>query len=113
VCRGAGLAGEITARPPLLAGVEALARGGVRTGASGRNWEAYGDAVELPEGLEDWRKDLLTDPQTSGGLLIAVAPEGAEAVLDLARARGFGATAVVGRLSEGPAGITVVTTPVG
>ena len=109
VCRGAGLAGEITAAPPLLAGVEALARAGVRTGASGRNWDAYGEAVVLPEGLADWRKDLLTDPQTSGGLLIAVAPEGAEAVLDLARARGFGAAAVVGRLSEGPAGITVLS----
>jgi len=109
VCRGAGLAGEITAAPPLLPGVEALARAGVRTGASGRNWDAYGEAVVLPDGLEDWRKDLLTDPQTSGGLLIAVAPEGAQAVLDLARARGFGATAVVGRLNEGPAGIKVLS----
>ena len=108
MCRGAGLAGELTTAPPLLAGVEALARAGVRTGASGRNWDAYGEAVVLPERLEDWRKDLLTDPQTSGGLLIAVAPEGAEAVLNLARARGFAAATVVGRLSEGPAEIKVV-----
>jgi rhodanese-related sulfurtransferase len=47
----------------------------VRTGASGRNWASYGDAVDLPAGLEDWRRDLLTDPQTSGGLLIAVAAD--------------------------------------
>ena len=107
ICRGAGLAGEITANPPLLAGVEALARSGIRTGASGRNWEAYGEAVALPAGLDAWRQDLLTDPQTSGGLLIAVAPEGAEVVLALARTRGFDAAAIVGRLSDGPAGITV------
>jgi selenide,water dikinase len=109
VCRGSGLAAEITASPPLLAGVEALARAGVRTGASGRNWEAYGHGVVLPEGLEPWRQDMLTDPQTSGGLLIAVAPEGVAAVLDVARARGFAAAEVVGRLSAGPPVITVVS----
>src|SRR5882757_6584371 len=45
ICRGAGLGAEIGADPPLLAGVEALARSGVRTGASTRNWASYGEAV--------------------------------------------------------------------
>lgn len=108
MCRGAGLSAEIAAEPPLLDGVEALAREGVRTGASGRNWASYGDSVTLPAGLPEWRRDLLTDPQTSGGLLIACAPEAADAVLDLVRGRGFGRAAVVGRLSKGPPLIQVV-----
>src|SRR6201996_2978157 len=83
MCRGAGLSAEIAAAPPLLAGVEALAKAGVRTGASGRNWASYGGDVSLPAGLDDWRRDLLTDPQTSGGLLIAVAEADAPGVLDL------------------------------
>jgi len=107
MCRGARLGAEIAADPPLLAGVEALAQDGVRTGASGRNWASYGDAVRLPPAFADWRRDLLTDPQTSGGLLIAVAEADAPAVLDLVRSRGFTAAAPVGRLSEGPAEVRV------
>jgi selenide, water dikinase len=107
ICRGSGLGAEITADPPLLAGVEELARAGVRTGASTRNWASYGEDVRIGAGLPDWRRDLLTDPQTSGGLLIAVAAEAAEAVLDLVRSRGFSASAVVGRMTAGPAQVRV------
>ncbi|MGZ6017588.1 MAG: selenide, water dikinase SelD [Phenylobacterium sp.] len=108
ICRGAGLTAEIGAGPPLLAGVEGLAKAGLRTGASTRNWASYGEAVRLPDGLPDWRRDLLTDPQTSGGLLIAVAEADAPAALDLVRTRGFGAAAIVGRLSAGPAEVRVM-----
>jgi len=107
MCRGAGLAAEITAEPPLLTGVEDLARAGVRTGASTRNWASYGEAVRLPPGLPDWRRDLLTDPQTSGGLLIAVAAPEANAVLELVRSRDFARATVVGRLVEGPPEVRV------
>jgi len=107
MARGAGLTVELTTAPPLLEGVEALAVGGVRTGASGRNWASYGEGVDLPAGLEDWRRDLLTDPQTSGGLLIAVAAGRAEAVLALARDQGFDRAAVIGRLVEGPPRVRV------
>ena len=107
MARGAGLTVELTTAPPLLEGVEALAVGGVRTGASGRNWASYGEGVDLPAGLEAWRRDLLTDPQTSGGLLIAVAADRAEAVLALARDQGFDRAAVVGRVVEGPPRVRV------
>jgi selenide,water dikinase len=108
MARGAGLTAVIDAgAPPLHPGVEALARDDVRTGAAVRNWDSYGAAVELPEGLEDWRRELLCDPQTSGGLLIAVAPEAAGAVLALARADGFSHAAVVGRLEAGAARVRV------
>jgi selenide,water dikinase len=107
MARGAGLSIEIDATAPaLLPCVDTLLRAGVRTGASGRNWASYGEQVRAP-GLADWRRDLLTDPQTSGGLLIAVAPAEADAVLQLALARGFGASRIVGRAVAGPAGLTV------
>ena len=109
VARGANLTVEIeAAAAPLLDGVETLARDGLRTGASGRNWASYGEGVVLPEGFDAWRRDLLTDPQTSGGLLIAVAADRAGAVLDLVRAEGFDRAAVVGRVVEGPPVVRVI-----
>jgi selenide,water dikinase len=107
MARGAGLTVELTASPPLLDGVAPLLVEGVRTGASGRNWASYGEAVDLPEPLVGAR-DLLTDPQTSGGLLIAVAEAQVEAVLTLARRDGFDRAAVVGRVVEGSARVRVV-----
>jgi selenide,water dikinase len=112
MARGAGLTAEIFAdAAAVLPGVEALARSGVRTGAAVRNWESYGEAVRLPAGFEDWRRDLLADPQTSGGLLIAVDPAQSHSVLALARARGFAAARQVGRLIEGAPVLSVVERP--
>ena len=108
MCRGARLIAEIEFDSlPMLPEAEALAREGVRTGASGRNWESYGDAIDLPPGLEAWRRDILTDPQTSGGLLIAVAADQVAAVLALAGEYGSGAAAVIGRLSSGEARVRI------
>jgi selenide,water dikinase len=109
MAEGAGLVAEIEAEAPaLLPGVEALLAAGVRTGASGRNWDSYGMKLRLPANLPPWRRDLLTDPQTSGGLLIAVAPEAAPRVLELAQARGFTNAGIVGRLVAGSPGVQVV-----
>lgn len=108
MARGAGATVELTARPPMLAGVRDLLEAGVRTGASARNWASYGDEVETPDGLEPWRRDLLTDPQTSGGLLIAAAPEAMEGLQALARTEGFSADAV-GHVVEGPVRVRVVS----
>ena len=108
VCRGSGLAAELRwADTPILAGAQALAEAGVRTGASLRNWDSYGEAVRLPSGAPDGVRDLLCDPQTSGGLLLSVAPEASAAVLAQVRAAGFGQAAAIGRLSAGPAEIVV------
>ena len=109
MARGAGLTVELDqGAAAILPGVAALLDAGVRTGASGRNWDSYGDAVRLPANLPDPARDLLTDPQTSGGLLIAVAPEAADRVLAMAAAGGFEYARVVGRLAEGPAEVRVV-----
>jgi selenide,water dikinase len=108
MARGAGLTAEIDlAAVPVIEGVEALLEAGVRTGASGRNWASYGASVDLPPDLPDTARDLLTDPQTSGGLLIAVSAAEAPAVLDVVRRRGFARSAVVGRLEKGPSRVQV------
>jgi len=108
MARGAGLTAELVAEAPsLLRGVQDLVQAGVRTGASGRNWDSYGASVD--EGATPaWRRDLLTDPQTSGGLLIAVAPEAADDLLALAKARGFDQAAIVGRFVEGAPEVRLV-----
>jgi selenide,water dikinase len=93
---------------PLLGRAEHLAKTGFVTGASHRNWAAYGDAVALPEGFPEWRRFLLTDPQTSGGLLVACAPARAEAILSTIRSGGFTQAAIVGRIEAGPSAARVV-----
>lgn len=108
MARGAGLTVRIDAAAvPLLPGAEGLAREGVRTGAAVRNWDSYGEAVILPAEFDDWRRDVLCDPQTSGGLLIAVSADGVEEVVAMARAAGFADTAVVGELIAGDARVMV------
>jgi selenide,water dikinase len=106
ICRGSGLAATVEfERLPLLPGVELLAAAGHITGASGRNWAGYGSEVTL-QNVTDLQQALLTDPQTSGGLLVACAPAAVEAVMATFRAEGFDRAAVIGELGEG-SGITV------
>ena len=85
---------------PLLAGVQALAQQGFITGASGRNWAGYGADVALSAALTAEDRALLTDPQTSGGLLVACAPEALDAVLATFRRHGFEQAAAVGRVLD-------------
>jgi selenide,water dikinase len=108
MARGAGLTAEIEANAPaFLPRAEVLAQAGVHTGASGRNWMSYGAQVRGAEDLPEWRRDLLTDPQTSGGLLVAAEPSAALAVLSIFRSEGFANARVVGRLTDGPAEIVL------
>jgi selenide,water dikinase len=106
ICRGSGLAATVEfARLPLLPRVETLAAQGFVTGASGRNWAGYGSDVAL-QNVTDLQKALLTDPQTSGGLLVACAPAAVDAVMATFHAEGFDHAAVIGELGVG-SGITV------
>ena len=91
---------------PVLEGARELAQSGIGTGAAKRNWASYGHDVALGE-RPAWHRDLLCDPQTSGGLLIACAPGAAEDVLTLVRARGFGHARAIGTFAAGPATVTV------
>ena len=100
LARGAGCTVHIDwARVPLLDGVRQFAAQGLITGASGRNWTAYGQEVTLPAGFADADQALLSDPQTSGGLLVSCAPECVDAVLAVFRRHGFAAAAEIGHIS--------------
>jgi selenide,water dikinase len=108
MARGANLVATLRMRDvPLLPNVEALAAEGFITGASARNWAGYGHQVTL-QGTTDAHKALLTDPQTSGGLLVACAPDTVNEVLRQFRAEGFDHAAVIGEFQAGPAGVAVV-----
>ncbi|CAB1368160.1 selenide, water dikinase SelD [Denitratisoma oestradiolicum] len=106
ICRGSGLAAEVDFEHlPLIAEAVAHARAGIATGASARNWAGYGEQVSLPAAWEPWRQALATDPQTSGGLLVACAPECAAEVLACFHQEGFGEAAEIGCLEVGEPGL--------
>ena len=85
---------------PLLQGARELASQGMVTGASARNWAGYGADVTLPQGFAAEDQALLTDPQTSGGLLVACADSALEEVLAIFRRHGFEDAAVVGEVGS-------------
>ena len=89
---------------PLLRGIEGLAEQGCITGASGRNWSAYGTEIELPHGFSDVHRALLTDPQTSGGLLVSCTATAAGEVIATMRRHGFESAAEIGRVLPKQAG---------
>jgi selenide,water dikinase len=108
MARGSGCTVEIDWKNvPLLSGVRELAAQGMVTGASGRNWAGYGQDVQLPAGFAAPDQALLSDPQTSGGLLVACTPDSVDQVLAAFQAEGFGLAAVVGQVQAGPAQLVV------
>jgi selenide,water dikinase len=84
---------------PLLDGVQGLAQQGFITGASGRNWSGYGAEVVLPKGFSAVDQAMLSDPQTSGGLLVSCAPDTLEAVMAVFTQHGFDHATVVGKVA--------------
>lgn len=111
IARGAGCTLAIDwSRVPLIDGVRELAERGFVTGASARNFAAYGSEIALPAGFPAAEQALLSDPQTSGGLLVSCAPESVEAVLAIFREHGFADAAEIGEvLPRGPAPLLVRT----
>jgi selenide,water dikinase len=109
ILRGSKLGGEVKfdALPVIPEALEWV-RQGVATGASERNWKGYGHEVALPEGFPEWKRKLLSDPQTSGGLLVSCAANAVESVLREFKQRGFAEAAVIGRIGGGPARLTVI-----
>ncbi|WP_149140053.1 selenide, water dikinase SelD [Gemmobacter caeruleus] len=109
MARGAGLSLQLDWDAiPALPGVLDLARAGHVTGASGRNWASYGAEVALPEGFAPEARALLTDPQTSGGLLVACAPETLPEVMAIFARHGFAEAAVIGQAMAGGAAPLVI-----
>jgi selenide,water dikinase len=109
LARGGGMRLTIEqARIPFLARAEALAEAGYITGASGRNWDSYGSQVVLPAGLPAWRRALLTDPQTSGGLLVACKAERAESIRAMIEAAGYPRASIIGTVTSGGPAVQIV-----
>ncbi len=109
VCKGSGLRATVNyADLPLLARAGEFVEAGLMTGASGRNWASYGDKVSLAAGLDSSAQTLLSDPQTSGGLLVSCAPDTVTEVLSLFLQHGFTHVSVIGEMTEGEPGIAVV-----
>jgi selenide,water dikinase len=108
LARGAGLTVQLDwSRVPLLAGVADLAAAGFVTGASGRNWAGYGEQVVLPDGFGATSQALISDPQTSGGLLVSCSPESVPDVLRIFREHGFEDATEIGEVAAGPARLVV------
>ena len=108
ICRGSKLEAEVQfdALPVIEEALEWVKQG-VATGASERNWKGYGKDVHFKAGAPDWQQKLLTDPQTSGGLLVACAPQAEAAVMAEFAKRGFTDAKKIGSLRAGPAQIRV------
>jgi selenide,water dikinase len=108
ICRGSKLAARVVFDAvPVLAAARHLAEAGYATGASDRNWTSFGSQVELPTDWPGWRQKLLTDPQTSGGLLVACDAASAPAVLELFKAEGFRQATQIGTLEAGTPRVVV------
>ena len=99
MARGSGVTVAIDwAAVPLLPGVADLAQAGHVTGASGRNFAAYGHEIALPADFGAVNQALLTDPQTSGGLLVSCDPASVDAVLAVFRQHGFDCAVEIGEV---------------
>ncbi|HRE14197.1 MAG TPA: selenide, water dikinase SelD [Usitatibacteraceae bacterium] len=108
ICRGSGVRAQVRwADLPLLPDVLAMAARGFVTGASGRNFAGYGAQVTLGAGLDPAAQAVLTDPQTSGGLLVACAPDSVDAVLATFREHGFAQAREIGAIEAGSPGLDV------
>jgi selenide,water dikinase len=108
ICKGSGVAARLNfADLPLLPRAAELVAAGFLTGASSRNWASYGHLVRLAGPLGDNARTLLTDPQTSGGLLVACAPESVTDVLSIFLQQGFPHVSVIGEIVAGEPGIDV------
>jgi len=108
ICRGSQVSAKINfADLPILKTARDFAEDGILTGASNRNWSSYDEEVRLPENFPAWQRHLLTDPQTSGGLLVACSPENVKDVLAEFHQKGFAEACVIGELKQGAAELVV------
>jgi selenide,water dikinase len=108
LCRGASLRADLEwAKIPVISEAVDLVKQGIYTGASARNWLGFGAEVQLSAEIQDWQKNLLSDPQTSGGLLISCAPEAEAQVLQMLHSAGFSHAQKIGTFQTG-AGVSVV-----
>ncbi|MBI3374507.1 MAG: selenide, water dikinase SelD [Betaproteobacteria bacterium] len=109
ICRGSKLGATVNfCDLPIIPEALEWVQQGVATGASDRNWKGYGHDVAFPAGAPEWLQKIITDPQTSGGLLVACAPEAEKEVFAAFERHGFTQAKKIGSLAAGAARVTVV-----
>ncbi|NOT18879.1 MAG: selenide, water dikinase SelD [Sideroxydans sp.] len=109
ICRGSGLGAQVSFNQvPVLSEALPLVQQGIGPGAITRNLASYGCDVDFAPNLEEWKQRLLADAQTSGGLLVSVAPSAVSSVLACFREAGFAQAAAMGNLQQGSARVAVV-----
>jgi selenide, water dikinase len=109
ICKGSNTSATIYVdKLPFIDGVLDMAKEGFVTGASGRNWAGYGHDVTIDAKYGMEVQNLLTDPQTSGGLLVACDPATVDEVLNIFAEDGFAQAVVIGEIGEGAAKVNVV-----
>ncbi len=108
ICKGSGVAARIDfSKVPILSSAKHLLLQGFATGASERNWQSYGSAVTMSQSAPLWQRKILTDPQTSGGLLVSCHADDATEVLDIFAREGFKHASLIGVIEAGAPQITV------
>ena len=108
ICSGSGLSANLDLdKLPILPSASDYAQKGYSTGAGNRNWDSFGDNITLPKNLKDWQKNILTDPQTSGGLLLSCSQDQAGAILSLFHKHKYQHAAIIGEISRGSPSIDV------
>jgi selenide,water dikinase len=108
MARGSHLMAQVSwGAIPLIEEAVEHVKADIFTGASTRNWAGYGSEVKLASNLALWQQNLLTDPQTSGGLLISCAPEQEAEVLSILNLDGFTSAQKIGQFAAGK-GLSVV-----
>ena len=109
LCNGAGLRATLNWEDlPILPSALKYAQKGYNTGAANRNWASFGQNITVPDAMKQWQKNMLTDPQTSGGLMVSCPPEQAEVVIALFHAQGYPFAKKIGAMEAGVAHVTVV-----
>lgn len=94
---------------PLMAGVRQWAEAGLVPGGAYSNREYCLGIMDADIPVEEWMLDVLFDPQTSGGLLVAASPETAEIIVERIRVQGFPYTAIIGEVIAEPPGRIIIT----
>src|SRR5216110_2365113 len=108
ICRGSKLGAEIRFDDlPVLPETLDWVKEGTATGASDRNWKGYGHEVRMPAGAPQWKRKLISDPQTSGGLLVACSPASEKRVLEEFRKHGFPLARRIGSMRAGDPALAV------
>ncbi len=108
MCRGSGVGARIEfGRIPLLKAAASLAQQGIGPGAIVRNLASFASEIDFAATLEGWQRNLLADAQTSGGLLVACAPEAVDQVREILVASGAHQTELIGTLEPGACRIAV------